>query len=125
MSRPKKRRRVCDFPQTRAFAPVNPPEEKATIILTVEEYETIRLIDRESVSQEQCGERMQVAQTTVQQMYTRARKSWRRYWWRACRCGLKAATIASAAEAAQVARAGFAANGCFICYTGTRKENIQ
>ena len=66
MPRPKKRRRVCDFPQTRAFAPVNPPEEKATIILTVEEYETIRLIDRESVLQERCVERMQGAQTTFQ-----------------------------------------------------------
>ena len=74
MPRPKKYRRVCDFPQIQAFAPVDQPEQKATMILTIEEYETIRLIDKEGLSQEQCGDFMQIARTTVQQIYASARK---------------------------------------------------
>lgn len=74
MPRPKKCRRVCEFPQTLAFSPENPPASGDAVILTVEEYETIRLIDKEGLSQEQCGDLMQVARTTVQQIYASARK---------------------------------------------------
>ncbi|MGM9547231.1 MAG: DUF134 domain-containing protein [Oscillospiraceae bacterium] len=74
MPRPKKCRRICDFPQTLSFAPSEMAESKDAVILTLEEYETIRLIDKEGLSQEQCGDFMQVARTTVQQIYSSSRK---------------------------------------------------
>ena len=42
--------------------------------MTVEEYETIRLIDLEGLTQEECAESMNVAQTTVQRIYNDARR---------------------------------------------------
>ncbi len=74
MARPKKYRKVCHFPQTLSFVPSDGAEERTPVILTVDEYETIRLIDRDGLSQEVCGERMKVARTTVQMIYTSARK---------------------------------------------------
>ena len=65
MSRPRKCRRVCDFPQTVTFLPGNLKTKTSEIILTVDEYESIRLIDKEGLSQEQCGDFMQVARTTA------------------------------------------------------------
>ena len=74
MPRPRKCRRVCHFPQTLVFLPEKQGNGTEAVILTVDEYETIRLIDREGLSQEQCGDFMQIARTTVQQIYAGARK---------------------------------------------------
>lgn len=42
--------------------------------MTVDEYESIRLIDAEGFTQEKCAEQMNIARTTVQRMYNEARK---------------------------------------------------
>lgn len=74
MPRPRKCRKVCRMPENRGFTPDSACQHAEPVILNVDEYETIRLIDREGLSQEQCGQYMGVARTTVQQIYTLARK---------------------------------------------------
>ena len=74
MPRPRKSRKVCHFPRNLSFSPTELIGEKKTISLTVDEYETIRLIDLEGFSQEECGKWLGVARTTVQMIYTCARK---------------------------------------------------
>ncbi len=74
MPRPRKCRKVCSLPDNGGFVPLQCGTERDPIILSVDEYEAIRLIDREGFSQEQSGEYMNVARTTVQQIYTNARK---------------------------------------------------
>lgn len=59
------------LPKVSEFRPLG--NNKECITLTVDEYEAIRLIDREGFSQEECAGYMQVARTTVQQIYTSAR----------------------------------------------------
>jgi len=74
VSRPVKCRRICHFPQTVEFSPVGGEKGEGMVVLTVDEYETLRLIDKEGLSQEECCALMQVARTTVQKIYESARK---------------------------------------------------
>lgn len=75
MPRPKKWRRVCSMPRVDAFGPLsNDGYEKEPVVMTVEEFETIRLIDKEGLMQEDCADQMDVARTTVQRIYFEARK---------------------------------------------------
>ena len=74
MPRPRKYRKVCYYPKNLDFFPENGAIGKTPVVLTVDEYETLRLMDREGLSQQEVGERMNVARTTVQLIYASARK---------------------------------------------------
>ena len=51
MPRPVKCRKVCHFPNVLEFLPADDTEKKKPIVLTVDEYETIRLLDKKGYSQ--------------------------------------------------------------------------
>ena len=76
MARPEKCKRICSLPKNNYFYAKNADnqDDMQVMTLTLEEYETIRLIDYIGLTQEQCAEQMHVARTTVQRLYTDARK---------------------------------------------------
>lgn len=75
MPRPRKCRRVCCLPERNLYGPLGGfASNEESINMSVEEYETIRLIDLEELTQEMCAESMNVARTTVQRIYNDARK---------------------------------------------------
>ena len=75
MPRPMKCRRVCYLPSSVLFGPLNIQLSESEIItMTVDEYETIRLIDLEGMTQEECAEKMGVARTTIQRIYNDSRR---------------------------------------------------
>lgn len=73
MPRPRKCRKVCHMPKVCNFVPVGQDENQAAVVLTVDEFEAIRLIDEQGFSQEECSSYMQVARTTAQAIYNTAR----------------------------------------------------
>lgn len=72
MPRPKKCRRICSMPTNEGFAPIG-KECLYSIQMTLDEYETIRLIDLQGLTQEDCAAQMGIARTTVTGIYERAR----------------------------------------------------
>ncbi|MGI5891534.1 MAG: DUF134 domain-containing protein [Bacillota bacterium] len=75
MPRPKKWRKVCCMPQRDRYGPLGmPADQEDHVTMTIDEYETIRLIDLEGFMQEECARKMAIARTTVQRIYNDARK---------------------------------------------------
>jgi len=72
MPRPKRCRRICGYPDFWSFAPED-GERTETVLLPLEEYETIRLIDYQKKTQEECAAAMGVSRATVAAMYGTAR----------------------------------------------------
>lgn len=74
MARHKRKRKVAALPKvtvlTANYTAANGREE----VMTVEEYETVRLIDHVGLTQSGAAERMGVARTTVQAIYYNARQ---------------------------------------------------
>lgn len=61
------------MPSCRSFGPGDTAPQTAPVTMTLDEFETVRLIDLEGLTQEQCAGRMSVARTTVQAIYNSAR----------------------------------------------------
>lgn len=76
MPRPVKCRRVCAMPRTKGFGPLprGACGKARGLTLSVDEYEALRLIDLEGLTQGQCAAQMEVARTTVQAVYDAARR---------------------------------------------------
>ena len=73
MPRKPRCRRIGGYPDHWVFS----PEEETgcePVVMSLDEFETIRLLDREGMTQEQCAERMGVARTTVTAIYDSARR---------------------------------------------------
>lgn len=76
MARPVKNRIIQAIPTCEGFMPVgfDNRKEYERIIMTVDEYEAIRLIDLEGQNQEACAESMGISRSTVTNIYDTARK---------------------------------------------------
>lgn len=72
MARREKTRSVGIIPEFTAFTPEGIPNGES-VVLTMDEFETIRLIDFERMSQAEAAQRIGVARTTVTAIYDRAR----------------------------------------------------
>ena len=72
MARPSKCRRVCSMPGVTEFVPQG--KNPDAVVMRIDEYETIRLLDYEGMTQEQCAAQMGVARATVSIIYDSARK---------------------------------------------------
>lgn len=75
MPRPCRCRRVCAEPLVETFGPYPASQdgELDPVVLLVEEYEALRIVDYERRTHEQCAAQMRVSRTTVTEIYERAR----------------------------------------------------
>ena len=73
MTRPIRCRRIERQPVYRSFSPDDGTAHE-TVRITVDEFEALRLLDDEGLTQEACAVRMNVARTTVTAIYDSARR---------------------------------------------------
>ena len=73
MPRKQRCRWIDAYPDHWAFSPEEASGSEP-VVMSLDEFEAIRLLDREGMTQEQCAERMGVARTTVTSIYESARR---------------------------------------------------
>lgn len=77
MTRPKRCRVIGGCPRFAGFGPEDDRSDGGCrgerVVLNLDEFETIRLLDFERLTQSECAEAMQVSRTTVTDIYDRAR----------------------------------------------------
>lgn len=72
MARPQKYRRICNKPEFTGFSP-DIETELEPVILTLDEFEVIRLVDLEKHTHEQAAKQMDISRSTVTEIYESAR----------------------------------------------------
>ena len=70
--------RICKLPKETLYQPEN-GENQQKILLQLEEYEVIRLLDYQGLTQEQCAKHLNVSRATVQSIYMQARQKLARF----------------------------------------------
>ncbi len=73
MTRPFRCRVIEKMPAYRSFSPDDAPDAEC-VRMSVDEFEALRLLDDEGLTQEACAARMNVARTTVTAIYDSARR---------------------------------------------------
>ena len=73
MPRPVRCRRIERLPVYRSFSPDDAAAAES-VLMTVDVFEALRLLDDEGLTQEACAARMNIARTTVTAIYDSARK---------------------------------------------------
>ncbi len=76
MARPKQNRKIVSPPIMQGFKPFGiPRSELDELVLQYDEYESLRLLDYEGLTQEEAAERMSVSRPTLTRIYNLARKT--------------------------------------------------
>ena len=76
MARPQKNRKICNPPKMKGIKPYGYPLCKIeTIKLSFEEYESIKLVSYDTLSQIQAAEQMNISRPTLTRIYNKAIKT--------------------------------------------------
>ncbi len=79
MPRPEKPKMIGTMPQRVHFCACPKKTSEMSVVLTLEEFETIRQIDYLGMTQEACADHMNVGRGTVQSLYAEARRKIARF----------------------------------------------
>ncbi len=75
MPRPKQNRKICNPPKMKGFKPFGiRARNLSAVVLMYDEYETIRLLDYDGLTQEQAAEKVGVSRPTLTRIYEKARQ---------------------------------------------------
>ena len=73
MSRPQKNRKICNPPKMQGFKPFGIAVcETEPIVMQYDEYESIKLVNYDKLSQDDASERMEVSRPTLTRIYNNA-----------------------------------------------------
>lgn len=73
MPRPQRCRKICSEPRFTSFCPKG-REKNEAVVLSFDEFETIRLVDLEKKTHEQCAKQMEISRSTATEIYESARE---------------------------------------------------
>lgn len=75
MPRPKKCRKICSSPGIKGFKPIGiARDELESITINYDEYEALKMVAYENLSQEEAAKRMDVSRPTLTRIYNSALK---------------------------------------------------
>lgn len=84
LARPQRNRRICGIPTVHRFNPEPAPnltgessgsaDSPEPVILTIDEYEALRLVDHEGLTHSECARQMNISRTTATEICESARK---------------------------------------------------